>query len=101
VSSIEGVSLGDAFWCAVAVNFSASCVGLVVVMTGHWGVGFLIPLVCMALFGVVGLVALLPRRTRRIGGGSLLGVLVSLLGLVAVLVAVFVGYFVIGGNELS
>ena len=95
------MSLGDAFWCAVAVNFSASCVGLVVVFSGHWGVGFLIPLTCMAVFGVVGLAALLPRRTRRIGGGSLLGVLVSLLGLVAVLVTVLVGYFVIGGNELS
>jgi hypothetical protein len=101
VASLDGVSLGDAFWCAVAVNFSASCVGLIVVMTGHWSAGFLIPLTCMASFGVVGLAALLPGRTRRIGGGSLLGVLVSVLGFVAVVVAVFVGYYVIGGNELS
>jgi hypothetical protein len=101
VPNIEGVSLGDAFWCAVAVNFSVSCVGLILVMTGHWGVGFLIPLTCMALLGVVGLAALFPPRTRRIGGGSLLGVLVSVLGFVAVLAVVFVGYFVIGGNELS
>jgi hypothetical protein len=101
VPNVEGVSLGDAFSCAVAVNFSASCVGLVVVMTGHWGVGFLIPLICMALCGALGVAALFPTRTRRIGGGSLLGLLVAVLGFVAVLVAVFVGYFVIGGNELS
>jgi hypothetical protein len=101
VSRIEGVSLGDAFWSSVAVNFSASCIGLVVVMSGHWGAGFLIPLTCMASCGVVGLAALLPSRTRRIGGGGLLGVLVSVLGFVAVLAVVFVGYFVIGGNELS
>jgi hypothetical protein len=101
VASLDGVSLGDAFWCVVAVNFSASCVGLIVVMTGHWSAGFLIPLTCMASFGVGGLAALLPGRTRRIGGGSLLGVLVSVLGFVAVVVAVFVGYYVIGGNELS
>jgi hypothetical protein len=101
VASVEGLSLGDAFWCVVAVNLSASCVGLIVVMTGHWSAGFLIPLTCMASFGVLGLAALLPRRTRRIGGGSLLGVLVSVLGFVAVIGAVFVGYYVIGGNELS
>jgi hypothetical protein len=101
VSSIEGVSLGDAFWCTVALNFAASCVGLIVVMTGHWDAGFLIPLACMALTGLVGLVALLSRRTRRIGGGSILGVLFSIFGFVAVIAAVFVGYFVIGGNELS
>jgi hypothetical protein len=101
VPNVEGISLGDAFWCAVAVNFSASCLGLVLVMTGHWDLGFLLPLTCMALCGIVGLAALLPRRTRRIGGGSVLGVLASIRGFVAVLTIVFVGYFVIGGNELS
>lgn len=85
----------------MAVNFSASCIGLVVVMTGHWGVGFLIPLICMALCGVAGVAALFPTRTRRIGGGGLLGILVSVLGFVAVLAIVVLGYFVIGGNELS
>jgi hypothetical protein len=59
------------------------------------------PLICMALFGVVGVAALLPPRARRIGGAGLLGVLVSVLGLVAVPAVVFVGSFVIGGNELS
>jgi hypothetical protein len=101
VSSIGGARLADAFWCSVAVNFSASCIGLVVVMTGHWGVGFLIPLICMALSGVVGVAALFAPRTRRIGGGGLLGVLVSVLGFIAVLAIVVVGYFVVGGNELS
>jgi hypothetical protein len=101
VSSMEGVSLGDAFWGTVALNFTASCVGLVVVMTGQWDAGFLIPLTCMAMTGAVGLVALVSRRTRRIGTGSLLGALVSVLSFLAVIVAVFVGYFVIGGNELS
>jgi hypothetical protein len=101
VASIQDVSLGDAFWSSVAVNFSASCIGLVVVMTGPWDTGFRIPLTCMALCGVLGLAALLPPNTRRIGVGGLLGVLVSALGFVLVLVAVFVGYYVIGGNELS
>jgi hypothetical protein len=101
MSTVEGLTLWDAFWSAVALNFSASCLGLVLVMTGHWDLGFLLPLTCMAMCGVFGLVAMLPRRTRNIGGGSVLGVLVSVLGYVAVLVIVFVGYFVIGGNELS
>ncbi len=101
VPSVDDASLGDAFWSSVAVNLSASCIGLIVVFTGHWGVGFLIPLACMASCGMVGLAAMLPRRTRRVGGGGLLGVLVAALGFVLVLVAVFVGYFVIGGNELS
>ena len=48
-----------------------------------------------------GLAALLPRSTRRIGGGRLLGVLVSAVGFLLVLVVVVVGCFVIGGNELS
>ncbi|HEX3931462.1 MAG TPA: hypothetical protein VHW64_12200 [Nocardioides sp.] len=98
---IEGVTLWDAFWSSVALNFGASCVGLIVVVTGHLDAGFLIPLVCMALCGAVSLAATLPGRTRRIGGGGLLGVFVSVLGFVVVVVAVFVGYFVIGGNEVS
>jgi hypothetical protein len=101
VPSFEELRLRDALYFTVALNFTVSCVGLVVVMTGPWDAGFLIPLVCIALTGVVGLVALLPRRTRRLGGGALLGALVSILGFVAVITAVFVGYFVIGGNELS
>jgi hypothetical protein len=101
LSSVEQVSLGYAFWSSVAVNLSASCLGLVVVTTGHWDAGFLIPLTCMALCGVVGLVALLPRSTRRTRGGGLLGVLVSAVGFMLVLIAAFVEDFVIGGNALS
>jgi hypothetical protein len=41
------------------------------------------------------------RRGWAPAGGGLLGVLVAILGFVAVLAVVFVGYFVIGGNELS
>jgi hypothetical protein len=70
-------------------------------MSGHFDLGFLIPLTCMALSGLVALGALLNPRTRRIGGGSLAGIVVSVVGFAAVLLAVFVGYFVIGGNELS
>jgi hypothetical protein len=85
VETLDDVTLGDAFWCTVAVNFSTSCVGLVVVMTGHWDLGFRIPLATMALSGLVALASLLPGRTRWIGVGGLLGVLVSVLGFVAVL----------------
>jgi hypothetical protein len=50
----------------------ASCLGLIVV-AGHWGAGFL----------------------------SLLGLVVFVLGFVAVVVGVFVFSYVFGGNELS
>jgi hypothetical protein len=53
------------------------------------------------LSGLLGLAALLLPRTRRIGGGSVLGLLVSVLGFVAVVVGVFVFSYVFGGNELS
>jgi hypothetical protein len=101
VHTIEELRLRDTLYCTIALNFTVSCVGLVVVMTGHWDAGFLIPLMSISLTGVIGLVALPPRRTRRLGGGALLGALVSILCFVAVITAVFVGYFVIGGNELS
>ena len=99
--TIDELGAWDAFWCAVGVNFTASCVGLVVLMSGHFDLGFLIPLVCMALTGLVAIGALLPRRTRRLGGGGLGGLVVSVLGFAAVVAAAFVGYFVIGGHELS
>ncbi|MGA8245724.1 MAG: hypothetical protein WB797_02380 [Nocardioides sp.] len=101
MAGIEGVSIRDAFWCAVAVNFSASCVGLVLVTTGHWSAGFVLPLTCLALCCVLGIAASLPPKTRRIGGGGLLGALASALGFVVVIAAVFAGYFLLGGNELS
>ncbi|WP_191907822.1 hypothetical protein [Nocardioides cynanchi] len=50
---------------------------------------------------MLGLIALFAPRTRRLGVGGLLGVLVSVLGFVAVLAIVVVGYVVIGRNELS
>jgi hypothetical protein len=101
VLTIDELGPWDAFWCAVGLNFTASCLGLVVVMNGHFELGFLIPFVCTALTGLVAIGALLPRRTRRLGGGGLGGLAVSIVGFVAVVVAAFVGYFLIGGHELS
>ncbi|WP_344734956.1 hypothetical protein [Nocardioides fonticola] len=93
--------IAQTMWFTIAVHLLALGIAVVMVFAVHLPRLGWLPVVSLAVGGVVGSAALAGSDVRRFGVGCLLGTTVSVVVFAALLVLFFVQYFVIGGHELS
>ena len=90
-----------AFWFTLAFNLAVLWLAVVLATIAHLEPAMLLPLASFGLSAAVGLAALARPHSRRFGAACLGGAAGSGVVFALLLVVFFIGYFVLGGHELS